>query len=132
MANPNIVTVTSIYGESVGWNLAASTTTTLLTVASDVVIKINFIQCANVDSVPATKSLDLYVDKSAFTSAGATASSPATTTLYLAKGITVPGNAAIILLSSPLYLMETDVLKGGTAATGDLDLFISYEVINDA
>ena len=35
MANPNIVSVTSIKGESVGYNLTATTTTTLLTVASD-------------------------------------------------------------------------------------------------
>ena len=49
MANPNIVNVTSIYGESVGWNMAASTTTTLLTVGANVVLKLNFIQCANVD-----------------------------------------------------------------------------------
>ena len=31
-----------------------------------------------------------------------------------------------------IYLMENDVLKGGASAAGDLDLFISYEVINDA
>ena len=35
MANPNIVSVTSIKGESVGYNLTATTTTTLLTVSTD-------------------------------------------------------------------------------------------------
>ena len=40
MANPNIVSVTSIKGESVGYNLTATTTTTLLTVSTDKVIKI--------------------------------------------------------------------------------------------
>jgi hypothetical protein len=131
MANPNIVNVSSIYGECVGWNLTNTLTTTLLTVAADVVIKLNFIQCANVDgSVGA--ALDLFVDKAAFTSAGATATSPATTTLFLAKSITVPASASIVILNSPLYLMETDVLKGGASASGDLDLFISYEVLNDA
>ena len=38
MANPNIVNVTSIYGGNAGWNLSATTTTTLLTVAADVIV----------------------------------------------------------------------------------------------
>ena len=41
MANPNIVSVTSIKGESVGFALSATTTTTLLTVASDKIVKVN-------------------------------------------------------------------------------------------
>ena len=49
MANPNIVSVTSINGESVGYNLTATTTTTLLTVSSNKLLKINRITCANVD-----------------------------------------------------------------------------------
>jgi len=28
--------------------------------------------------------------------------------------------------------MEADVLKGGASAASDLDLFISYEVLDDA
>jgi hypothetical protein len=34
--------------------------------------------------------------------------------------------------STPIYLMEGDVLKGGAGAATDLDLFISYEVFDDA
>ena len=49
MANPNIVSVASIYGESVGWNLTATTTTTLMTVSSGKLIKINRMTVANVD-----------------------------------------------------------------------------------
>jgi len=29
-------------------------------------------------------------------------------------------------------MMEADILKGGASASGDLDLYISYEVLNDA
>ena len=36
------------------------------------------------------------------------------------------------VIEKPLYIMEADVLKGGASAAGDLDLFISYEVIDDA
>ena len=31
-----------------------------------------------------------------------------------------------------IYLMEGDILKGGASAASDLDLFISYEVLDDA
>ena len=34
--------------------------------------------------------------------------------------------------SLSIYLMEADVLKGGASAASDLDLFVSYEVIDDA
>ena len=52
MANPNIVSVTSIKGESVGFALTATTTTTLMTVAANkVIVKINRITCANVDGI---------------------------------------------------------------------------------
>ena len=53
MANPNIVSVTSIYAEN-GYNLSATTTATLLTVDADKIVKINNIICANVDGTNAT------------------------------------------------------------------------------
>ena len=130
MANPNIVAVATIKGESVGFNMAANVTTTLLTVSSNVVLKVNRIQCANVDGTNAA-NLDLLVTKANFTSAGVTNFDTAGS-FYLAKTISIPADATLVVLDTPIYLMEGDVLKGGTAATGDLDLIISYEVINDA
>ena len=53
-------------------------------------------------------------------------------TVYLAKTISVPADSTLVLLSSPIYLMENDVLKGGASAASDLDLFVSYEVMDDA
>jgi hypothetical protein len=130
MANPNIVAVATIKGESVGFNMAANVTTTLLTVSSDVVLKVNRIQCANVDGTNAA-NLDLLVTKQNFTSAGVT-NFDTSGSFYLAKTISIPADATLVVLDTPLYLMEGDVLKGGTANTGDLDLIVSYEVINDA
>ena len=130
MANPNIVSVVTIKGESVGFNMAANVTTTLLTVSNDVVLKVNRIQCANVDGTNAA-NLDLLVTKANFTSAGVT-NFDTSGSFYLAKTISIPADATLVVLDTPLYLMEGDVLKGGTAATGDLDLIVSYEVINDA
>tara|TARA_R110000803_G_scaffold89366_1_gene156603 strand:+ start:13 stop:405 length:393 start_codon:yes stop_codon:yes gene_type:complete len=130
MANPNIVAVATIKGESVGFNMAANVTTTLLTVSADVVLKVNRIQCANVDGTNAA-NLDLLVTKANFTSAGVT-NFDTSGSFYLAKTISIPADATLVVLDTPIYLMEGDVLKGGTAATGDLDLIVSYEVINDA
>jgi|TARA_Y100001951_G_C11125669_1_gene175339 hypothetical protein len=130
MANPNIVSVSSIYGESVGWNLTATTTTTLFTVAADKLVKINRMTVANVDGSSAA-DVTVYIDAGATTSAGGTVASGASD-VYLAKTVSVPADATLVLVDTPIYLRETDVLKGGASAASDLDLFISYEVLDDA
>ena len=130
MANPNIVAVSSIYGESVGWNLTNTLTTTLFTVAADKLIKINRMTVANVDGSSAA-DVTVYIDAGATTSAGGTVASGASD-VYLAKTVSVPADAPLVLVDTPIYLRETDVLKGGASAASDLDLFISYEVLDDA
>jgi hypothetical protein len=129
MANPNIVSVATINGESVGYNLTATTTTTLLTVSSGKLLKINRIVCANVDGTNAA-DLSLSITKANFTSAGVT-DFDTSGTFFLAKTISVPADASLVVLDTPIYLMEADVLKGGASVASDLDLFISYEVIDD-
>ena len=130
MANPNIVSVTSIKGESLGYNLTATTTTTLLTVSADKIIKVNRITCANVDGTNAA-DLSLSVVKANFTPDGV-ANFDASGTFFLAKTVSVPADATLVVLDTPIYLMEGDVLKGGANAASDFDLFISYESIDDA
>ena len=130
MANPNIVNVASIYGGNSSWNLTATLTTTLLTVAADVIVKVNSILCANVDGTNDAQ-LNLYIDGVGTTVTGVTGASLATT-IYLAKTVNVPADDILVVIDKPIYLMEADVLKGGANAASDLDLFISYEVINDA
>ena len=131
MANPNIVNVTSIVGGNLGFNLSNTTTSTLLTVDADKIVKVNRITVANVDGSSAA-NVDLFVD--GLTTAGATGITPtsANTTVYLAKTVSVPADATLVISDTPIYLMEGDILKGGASATGDLDLFISYEVLDDA
>ena len=130
MANPNIVSVSSIYGESVGWNLTATTTTTLMTVSSNKLIKINRMTVANVDGLSAA-DVTVYVDTGVQTSSGGTVASGAAD-VYLAKTVSVPADATLVLVDTPIYLRENDILKGGASAASDLDLFISYEVLDDA
>ena len=114
MANPNIVSVTSIKGESVGFALTATTTTTLMTVSADKLVKINRITCANVDG-SSSADLTLSITKSNFTPDGI-ANFDTSGTFHLAKTVSVPADATLVLLDTPIYLMEGDVLKGGAGA----------------
>ncbi len=129
MANPNIVSVASIYGESVGWNLGSSATATLMTVSSGKLIKINRMTVANVDGTKAA-DVTVYIDTSVQTSSGGTVASGAAD-VYLAKTVSVPADATLVLVDTPIYLREGDILKGGASVASDLDLFISYEVLID-
>ena len=129
MANPNIVNVTTINGGNLGFNLSNTLTATLLTVASDVIVKINRITVANVDGSSAA-DVNLFVDGMGNGAAGITATGAST--VYLAKTVSVPADATLVISDTPIYLMEGDILKGGASASGDLDLFISYEVLDDA
>ena len=129
MANPNIVDVATINGVSLGWNLTNTLTTTLLTVTAEYILKINRIVCTNVDD-SAAADLDLFVDGMGSGTTGVTTTG-ADATVYLAKTISVPADASLVVLDTPIYLMEGDILKGGASATGDLDLFISYETLID-
>ena len=130
MANPNIVNVTSIYGGNASWNLSNTLTATLLTVSADVIVKVNTILCANVDGTN-DATLNLYIDGVGTTVTGVTGTSLATA-IYLAKTVNVPADDRLVVIDKPIYLMEADILKGGASAASDLDLFMSYEVINDA
>jgi|TARA_R110001583_G_C5536911_1_gene399067 hypothetical protein len=129
MANPNLVNVATINGGNLGFNLSATATATLLTVASDVILKINRITVANVDG-SSSANVDLFVDGMGSGATGISATGAAT--VYLAKTVAVPADSTLVLVDSPIYLMEADILKGGASAAGDLDLYISYEVLNDA
>ena len=130
MANPNIVSVSSILGGNAGFNLSNTLTATLITVDSDKLVKINRITCANVDG-SSSADLDLFIDGLGSGASGVTTTG-ADATVYLAKTVAVPADTTLVVLDTPIYLMEGDILKGGASAASDLDLFVSYEVLDDA
>jgi len=130
MANPNIVNVTDIKGGNFGWNLSATATDTLMTVSgSGVIVKLNRITVANVDG-SAAADVSVFIDGLGTATVDGVAPTGADATVYLAKTISVPADASLVLLDTPIYLKEGDILKGGASAAGDLDLFISYDVIS--
>ena len=130
MTIANIASVSSIYAGNAGWNLSSTLTATLMTVDAEKTVKINSIICSNVDGTNAA-TLNLYVDGMGSGASGVTTTG-ADATIYLAKTISIPADATLVVLNAPIYLMEGDILKGGASAASDLDLFVSYEVIDDA
>ena len=129
MAAPNIVNVATIIGESQGFELSTTTNTVLIDVASDKLVKINRISVANIDGTNAA-DVTVQVDKATRTSA-ATGSSVTGATFLIASTVSVPADAVLVLLDTPIYLEEGDKLEGGASAASDLTLFVSYEVIDD-
>ena len=130
MANPNIVNVTSIYGESIGSALTTAVDNVMLTVASNKLLKINYISVANTDATTAT-DVTVSVTKAGFTSAGVGSSDDEAGIHFLASTVSCPADDVLIVLDKPIYLMETDNLEAG-ANPATADIFISYEVIDDA
>ena len=128
MANPNIVSVATINGGSVGDNLTTSLVA-YITVTAEFLVKVNLITVANVDGTNAA-TCDVCVVKANATPLGIT-NYDISGTFYLAKTVNVPADDILVVLEKPIYLMETDVLEAG-ANPATADIFISYEVIDDA
>ena len=129
MAAPNIVNVATINGESQGYELDTTLTTSLMTVASGKLVKVNRMQVANIDGSAAV-DVTIQVTKATRTSA-ATGSSISGATFKLANTVSVPADAVLVISDTPIYLEEGDVLKGGASANSDATLYISYDVLDD-
>jgi len=122
MANPNIVNVTSIYGNTSYLipSTTSATTWTALTPASGTVNKIDNIVAANVTGSTATVTVSI---NSAISGGG--------TAYRLIYQVSVPANAAIVVAdkSTAFYLGEAQsiVVTVGTASA--IELTASYEAI---
>jgi hypothetical protein len=122
MANPNIVNVTSIVGNSL--SVAVLTTATQLAsnaASSGKVFKINSILIANIDGTVAT---DITVNIYSAAALGGTA-------LAIASTISVPADASLIVTdkTTAFYLLEDRSIGALASAAGDLVATISFEEI---
>ena len=128
MANPNIVSVATINGGSLGLHLTTSEVA-LITVTAEYIVKVNHILVANVDGTNAA-TCDVQIVKLNVTPLGIT-NYDVSGTFYIAKTVNVPADDILVVVDKPFYLMETDVLQAKASAASDLDLFVSYDVIID-
>ena len=129
MAQPNIVNVASIYGQSVGATLTDSFVA-FITVTAEYVVKVNYIHVANIDGSSAA-TCDVKLVKVDQDPIGITDYNIADT-IYLAKTVNVPANDVLVLVDKPFYMMAGDALSGLESANGDLDILISFEAIIDS
>ena len=124
MANPNIVNVSAIYGNTTYVALSTTSATTLLSnaAASSKVFKVDDIVVSNVNGSTAA-TVTVSVNSAA--AGGGTA-------YRLAYNISVPAGASLIVTdkSTAFYLMENQsvVITAGTA--NYLEAVLSYEDIN--
>ena len=130
MANPNIVSVATIAGGSLGFHMLTADATAIMTVTAEYIIKVNSILVANVDGTNAA-TVDVRIVKANATPLGIT-NFDISGTFYLAKDVNVPVDDMLVVVDKAIYLMEGDVLQGSASVASDLDLYVSYDVIIDA
>ena len=128
MAQPNIVSVASIYGQSVGATLTTSFVA-FITVTAEYVVKVNSITVANIDGTSAA-TCDVKLVKPDQDPIGITDYNIADT-IYLAKTVNVPADDVLVLVDRPFYMMAGDALSALASAASDLDILISFEAIID-
>jgi len=130
MANPNIVNVATITGK-IWYDALADTNLTSLVLnpaSSGKIFKINMLSASNVDGTNAA-TVDVSYHPSTTTAVGSTVSS---TGYHLAKTITVPADATLVVISkdTSIYMEESSVLAVKASAANDIDFVVSYEEIS--
>ncbi len=119
MAAPNIVGVVTITGKTVTGALGTSTASLLQNSASsNKVFKVNTILVSNVDGTnSATAAISIF---------------DGSNDRYIAKGITVPAGATVVLIdkNSFLYLEENHSIRAGASAASDLEMLVCYEELS--
>jgi hypothetical protein len=117
MANPNIVNVSAIYGntyvQSVGVTAVAIVTNAA---ASNTVVKLDALYVGNIDTAASYKiTVDLYRSSTAYNM------------LYQ---VSIPAGAGLDVLSKSIYLLEGDSLRLTADTASKLQAIASGEVIS--
>ena len=120
MANPNIVSVSSIYGGNAGWNLSTTLTATLLTVDAEKIVKINRITCANVDGSSAADITLKWTDTSA------------SATFDLFSTASVAADNYLRFNDASIFLESGDIVIGYSGSGNSMNVInaINYANIN--
>jgi len=125
MANPNIVNVTTILGNSSQTSLTTTSVTSLVSNAasSNKVYKINSIVVANVDG---TSAADITINIYSNATAGSGSA------FALASTISVPADSTLIVTdkTTSFYLLENQSIGAIAGTASDLVVTASWEEIN--
>ena len=125
MANPNIVNVSAIYGNTSNTALSTTSVTSLVSNAasSGKVYKINSLVVANVDGTN-TAEITINVYSNATAGSG--------TAFAIASTISVPADASLVVVSkeTSFYLLENYSIGAIAGTANDLVVTCSWEEIN--
>lgn len=131
MANPNITSVTAIYGTTTYYTPSGTTAVVLLpnAASSGQVFKINQIVAANVNGSTAVDcTVSIYTN-----GAVAQGSAPSGGTAYpIASTVSVPADASLVVVdkTTAIYLMEGTSIVVTSGTSNGITYTISYEVIS--
>lgn len=124
MANPNIVSVSAIYGNNSLTALSTTSATAIVNNAasSGKVYKINSIIVANVDG---TSAADISINVYSQDDLGGTAHA-------LASTVSVPADATLVVIdkNTSIYLKEDQSIGATASVANDLVVVASWEEIN--
>ncbi len=124
MANPNIVSVTAIYGENSLTALSTTSATSILSnaSASGKVYKVNSIIVSNVDG---TSPADITINVYSAAALGGTA-------FPIVSTLSVPADASVIVVdkSTGIYIKENQSIGATAGTANDLVVVASWEEIN--
>jgi hypothetical protein len=119
MAAPNILSLTTVTGETdvVALSTTSATTITANGASSGDVYKINTLIVSNVDGTNAA-TIDISIQRSAVD-------------YHIAKTVEVAADSSLVVISreTPIYLEEGDTLRATASAANDLEVICSYEIL---
>jgi hypothetical protein len=131
MANPNLVNVTTITGNTTYLTPSGTSSVVLLpnAASSNQVLKINQIVATNVNGSSAVNAtVSIYTN-----GAQAQGNAPSSGTAFpIASTISVPANAALIVVdkTTQIYLQEGTSITVTSGTASGITYSISYEVIS--
>ena len=130
MANPNIVNVTSILGQTNRYQPNTTSTYSILNNAasSNTVVKIESLTVANVTASAANVTVAYYDAANVVTTTPVTGG----TAYPICSTVSVPANASLVVIekSNGLYLQENACISVTSGTANALSYVISYEVIS--
>jgi len=130
MANPNIVNVSSIYGNTTYYTPSGTSAVVLLpnAASSGIVNKIGNVVVSNVTASAANATVSIYSN-----GAVAQGSAPSGGTAYpIAYQVSVPANATLVVVdkSTSFYLQEGTSISITSGTANALTFTTSYEAIS--
>ncbi len=118
MTIANIVNVATINPFTIAGDLTTSAVA-LVDVTAEYCYKIESIFLCNADTANScTADIDISVNDG-------------TNYYYLCKGLVIPPATTVSIIDRPLFMDETDLIRGSASANGDIDYVISGTKIVD-